>query len=439
MVSFTLDHLLSFFTAAVTTFPDGRTGKNSHYQLLDAALGALSVFVTQSPSFLAHQKRMQSSHGRNNAISVFGMATLPSDNHVRNLLDGVAPAYLAGVFGDCFAMLEESGALKQYQVLDGRLLVALDGTWYTSSETIHCNTCQTQRQQDGTILYYHSMVTPVVVAPGNPTVVPLTPEHITPQDGHDKQDCERSAAKRWFVKAKPVYGSKPLTIVGDDLYSCQPIIEKILDCRWQYILVCKPDSHPGLTEWVNLLEDGKDRHTVTIKRQQAHHTETVVYQYAKHVPLRDSADCLWVNWFSVSITRDDTGKRIYHNSFITSYDVTRDTLADLVTAGRARWKVENESNNTLKTKGYQLEHNYGHGHKHLATLLASMTLLALLFHNLFAIGTALYREVKQLVGSRREFFNHIRALLIYRYHDSWEALLGFMRTELLRGRSDVPG
>lgn len=439
MVSFTLDHLLQFFTSAVTTFPDARTGKNTHYRMLDAALGAFAVFFTQSPSFLAHQQRMQYVHGRNNAHSVFGMATLPSDNQIRNMLDAVTPSCLDGAFRDCFVMLEESGALTQYQVLDGQLLVALDGTWYTSSETIHCNNCQTQQQQDGTTVYYHSMVTPVVVAPGNPTVVPLLPEHITPQDGHGKQDCERQAAKRWLDKAKPIYGNHPLTIIGDDLYSCQSIVAKIKDGGWQYILVCKPDSHQNLTAWVDLLAEGKDRHTVTVKRQQSNHTQTVVYQYANHVPLRESADCLWVNWFSVTITNDDTGRQVYQNSFITGYEITEYTVAELATCGRTRWKVENESNNTLKTKGYHLEHNYGHGQKHLAALLASMTLVALLFHNLFAIGSELYREVRQLVGSRLEFFNHIRALLIYGYHTSWEALLGFMRTELLRGQVRTPG
>ena len=439
MVSFTLDHLLSFFTRAVATFPDGRTGKNTQYRMLDAALGAFAVFLTQSPSFLAHQQRMQSIHGRNNAKSIFGMATLPSDNQIRNILDGVTPACLNGVFMDCFAMLAESGALSQYHVLDDRFLVALDGTWYTSSQTIRCNQCQTQQQKDETMLYYHSMVTPVVVAPGNPAVIPLLPEYITPQDGHDKQDCERVAAKRWLAKAKPIYGNQPFTIIGDDLYSCQPIVAKIIDAGWQYILVCKPDSHPNLTAWVDLLTEGKDRHTIPVQRSAGSHTETVVYQYANHVPLRDSDDCLWVNWFSVTVTRDDTGRRIYQNSFMTGNEVTEHTVADLVTAGRTRWKVENESNNTLKTKGYELEHNYGHGEKHLTALLASMTLLALLFHNLFAISSTLYQQVRQLIGSRREFFNHIRALLIYRYHKSWEALLGFMRTELLRGRIQAPG
>ncbi len=43
--------------------------------------------------------------------------------------------------------------------------------------------------------------------------------------------------------------------------------------------------------------------------------------------------------------------------------------------GRGRWKIENETFNTLKNQGYQLEHNYGHGQKHLATVFGLLMML----------------------------------------------------------------
>ena len=48
----------------------------------------------------------------------------------------------------------------------------------------------------------------------------------------------------------------------------------------------------------------------------------------------------------------------------------------LMWGGRARWKIENETFNTLKNQGYHFEHNYGHGYQHLSVVLAMLMLLA---------------------------------------------------------------
>jgi hypothetical protein len=40
----------------------------------------------------------------------------------------------------------------------------------------------------------------------------------------------------------------------------------------------------------------------------------------------------------------------------------------LTCGGRARWKIENETFNTLKNQGYQFEHNFGHGKQNLSCI-----------------------------------------------------------------------
>lgn len=74
--------LMSYLEEAVSEFPDLRTGSNTRYEMRDAALAAFSVFFTQSPSFLAHQRSMQLSKGRNNAGTIFGVNDIPTDNHI---------------------------------------------------------------------------------------------------------------------------------------------------------------------------------------------------------------------------------------------------------------------------------------------------------------------------------------------------------------------
>lgn len=109
-------------------FTDQRTGKNSRYEMRDAAMSAFSVFFTQSPSFLAHQRDMKLRKGRSNAEGLFGLSKIPSDNQIRNLLDGVNPQVLSKVYRYIFVELERSKIFEGYRSFARQLLVAMDGT-----------------------------------------------------------------------------------------------------------------------------------------------------------------------------------------------------------------------------------------------------------------------------------------------------------------------
>ena len=185
------DNLVTKFHKQLEQLPDQRTGKNISYSIKDAALGAFSVFFTQSPSFLAHQRAMETSKGRSNGGSLFQIEKIPCDNQIRSLLDPITPDHLYPLFAEILSGLEQMGQLEQFEVLNGQLLVSMDGTTYFSSKAIHCPNCQHRTTSKGeTTSYYHSAITPVIVAPGRSQVISLVPEYIVPQDGHDKQDCE---------------------------------------------------------------------------------------------------------------------------------------------------------------------------------------------------------------------------------------------------------
>ena len=87
-------NFLQALRTTIATFPDTRKGKNKHYTLLDAALGAFAVFFTQSPSFLAYQRDLTARQGQSNAHTLFGLTEIPSDNQIRALLDPVPPERL---------------------------------------------------------------------------------------------------------------------------------------------------------------------------------------------------------------------------------------------------------------------------------------------------------------------------------------------------------
>ena len=401
--------------------PDKRTGTNCRYRVADAALSAFSVFFTQNPSFLSYQRKMAGNRGRSNAQSLFGVHQIPSDNHIRNLLDPVSPACLASIFDEILHVLEHEGQLSSFRSLAGHFLLAFDGTEYFSSQKIHCAQCSTRTLSSGKTHYFHTVVTPVIVCPGRSQVIPLMPEFVRPQDGHEKQDCETAAAKRWLAQYGERYGALGVTALGDDLYCHQPSCELLLSKGMNFILVCRPESHTTLYEHL----EGIELPTVVRQKWTGKVSETHTYRYLNQVPLKDGDDALRVNWCELTVTHPD-GKVIYNNAFATLHHLSDETVEEVVAAGRTRWKVENENNNTLKTKGYHLEHNFGHGKHYLSSLLATLNILAMLFHTLLEMLDEKYRMLRAHLPTRKTFFDDLRALTRYMYFESWEHLLSFM-------------
>jgi len=413
--------VVGYFRQVLALLPDKRTGKNRRYKMEDAGLSAFSVFFTQTASFLAYQRAMHANKGKSNAQSLFGVHQIPSDNQIRTLLDGVAPECLYPVFEQVISVLEAGGQLEGFRSIADTILIALDGTEYFSSTQIHCCNCSMRERNDGKTHYFHSVVTPVVVCPGVSKVLPLEPEFVVPQDGHDKQDCENAAAKRWLARYGKRYSRWGATILGDDLYCHEPLARQLLAQQFNFILVCRPGSHKTLYEHL----EGIELPTLVKKRWTGKLEETITYRYLNGVPLTDSDKALLVNWCEVSITRPDI-QVTYKNAFATNFPITDETAAELVRAGRARWKVENENNNTLKTKGYNLEHNFGHGQQHLASVLVTLNILSLLFHTLLELLDKKYQLLRAQLATRKTFFDDLRALTRYMYFDSWDHLLSFM-------------
>ncbi len=425
-----IPELLSMLTAELDDLPDERKqGNNTKYKVEEALKSAFSVFFMQSRSFLDHQRLMKSQKGRDNAVSLFELENIPCDNQIRTLLDLVPAATVFGVFRSVYKGLSKTGNLKSYQCFQGEFLLTLDGTEYFSSKKIHCSHCCHRHHKNGSTTYYHAAVTPVLVATGKPEVISLEPEFITPQDGHDKQDCENAAAKRWIAAHPRNPQDPPVTLLGDDLYCNQPICETTLKHGYHFIFVCKQTSHPELYDWVDYLERVGEVQTLTKFERRGGKRLSYHYRFGNKIPLRATQPALLVNWCEVTVTEPNNQKILYHNAFATCHQIDEQNVAELIIAGRARWKVENEGNNVLKTKGYHLEHNFGHGQNHLAELLFCLNLLAYLFHTTLDLVHITYGAVRKMLVTRQTFFNDVRALTRYLWFESWQALFEFMLKE----------
>src|SRR5580704_14425292 len=281
-----LGSLVAQLRAVCATFPDTRKGRGGNIAVADFGLSAFALFFMQSASFLAFQRALEKGQGRSNCESLFGIGTIPSDNYIRDMLDGVDPALLQPCFERMEQLLAAPPLRASFARLDDRILIAWDGTEYFCSQKLGCPHCLTRKRANGKVESYHTLLAATAVAPGHAKVVALFPEFIAPQDGAEKQDCERNAAKRWHSShadrlrpLRPVY-------LGDDLFACQPIVTMLADAGDDFIFTCKETSHKALYDFIDGAEP--ERHVETIRKGKA--VETRRYRWITAVPLRDGKD-----------------------------------------------------------------------------------------------------------------------------------------------------
>lgn len=423
------DQLIGVLRDSIKQFPEPRTGNNKHYSLEDISLASFSVFFTQSPSFLAFQTAMKESQRTSNCSTLFGMNEIPTDVHIRNILDSVDVTYLQPVFDSILERLNDSGLLDGFRSFGNDLLLVIDGTQYFSSKTIHCDSCLKKHHKNGKITYHHNLLTAALVTPESRKALVIAPEFISGNDGNKKQDCELTAAARWLERMGERLSPLGVTIAGDDMFCNQPFIQRLIDADLNYLFVCKPDSHKYLYEWLTIAEHENDMQEHVVTHWTGREHETTRYRFTNRVPLRDTEDALYANWAEVTVT-DKDGKQKYHNTFVTNHILEADNIESFIKTARARWKIENETNNTLKTKGYHLEHNFGHGSHHLSETLASLNILAFLFHTILELVDERYSLIRKTLPRRDRFFQDIQALTTYFCFENWVHLLKTMLTGL---------
>ena len=413
-----LPSLLSGLKAVCASFPDPRKGRGGNIAMADFGLSAFAMFFMQSASFLSFQRLLEKGEGRSNCQSLFGIEKIPSDNYIRDMLDETDPVLLGPCFERLETLLAEPPMRQAFARLGGRTLVAWDGTEFFCSQKLGCPHCLRRKRSNGKIESYHCMLSATVVAPGHSRVVPLMPEFIAPQDGAEKQDCERNAVKRWFDKhherlapLRPVY-------LGDDLFACQSIAKMVTDKGSDFVFTAKQSSHKALYDFIDGAE--LERHEEKIRKRNTR--ETFRYRWLQAVPLRDGKDAMAVNWIAFEIV-DAKGRVKYSMAWVTSLPVSKDNVAEIVACGRARWKIENESFNVMKNHGYELEHNFGHGQKFLAMTLAALNLLAFAWHTVLELLDPPWQAARQAAAKRTSFFAHILTLTAYVVFPSWPILL----------------
>jgi hypothetical protein len=392
-------------------------------------MSGFAPFFMQDGSFLAFQRKLEEAQHRSNCQTLFGMEKIPTDNHIRSMLDEIDPALLAPIFMDTFRRLEAGRALPKFQALGGRLMFAFDGTQYFGSTQINCPRCLSKThnkgKEDEWTEHYHTMLCATLVGQGHNLSVPLMPEFIANEGDvsqpKSKQDCEINATKRWMTKYGTTFVAHRPIALADALSACQPLLQCFKDYGWGFIVTAKPTDLKTLYDFIQgcELNTFSQIKTVGVRKPVK---EQHAYRWIENVPIREGKDALLVNWVEHTVRRPSKKPVVY--AVVTDLPVSsaKDAIA-IIAAGRTRWRIENEGFNILKNHGYELEHNWGHGKRFCAMMLASLNLIALSFHTGADLLCSLWTKARAACSVRYNFFNHLRALTALFLCPSWNALL----------------
>ena len=407
------DALFRLVRSSFANITDAR-GEEVEMPLTDALRSAFAMFSLKLPSLLAFDKQRI----EGNLETIYGIPRAPCDTRMRERLDPVSPESLRPSFTSVFRQLQRGKALEDMVFLDGHYLVALDGTGSFSSPTIHCASCLQKVHRNGSITYYHQMLGAALIHPDFREVIPLMPEPIIKQDGTEKNDCERNAAKRFIAKLRQDHPHLKFIITEDSLSSNAPHIETLHDHGCHYILGVKEGDHAYLFKQVQAAEeagrvtsyDRHDRAAGVVHR----------FRFVNDMPRNESRSDVRVNFIEYWEVSPD---KVQHFSWVTDFRVNKANVYKLMRGGRARWKIENETFNTLKNQGYNFDHNYGHGEQNLSVVLAVLMMLAFLVDQTQQLCCALFRAVWEKLGSKRLLWERMRALFFGYALESMRQLL----------------
>jgi hypothetical protein len=405
---------------------DGKEKHRDSSSTSDCLMSALAMFSLKMPSLLHFNNHRNDEIINHNLKVLYGIQNPPSDTYMRERLDPINPQQFRLVFKSLFRLIQRGKILENYVFMNGRYLMPIDGTGVFSSHAVHCKNCCEKRHKDGSITYHHQILAAVIVHPDHKEVFPFCPEPIIKQDGNHKNDCETNACNRLFSDFKREHPHFKVIVTGDAIHSTGPRIRQLKEDDMEFILGVKPGSHESLFNWVNELP------------MQTH--ETVVegipysFKWINLVPLNDAHHDLLVNFLDCVIDDPKSGKK--HFSWITNISINVKNVYQIARGGRAKWKIENETFNTLKTQGYNFEHNYGHGNENLSTVLTFLMMLAFFIDQIQQRACGMFQAALKKMKQRKALWEKIRGLFSEYFIDDWGDLFYTISTG--HGRAKLP-
>lgn len=426
-----IQKLLDLVFEKVQEIPDPRSqnGRSGDITLVDILMYALAVFHQKNSSLLScDDKRLQPTV-QSNAKDLYHIEHIPCDSYLRAVIDRIPTEQLRPLFTTIFAYCQRRGWVKRFQYFKEGYLAPIDATQTFASKKISCQNCCTKNADDPDkpTTYYHQLSAICLVKPGAKTVLPLMPEPITQQVNASKNDCEVRALERILKDLAREHYHLKLILNFDDLYSKGPTLKLVQSYGHHFIAVAKDSDHAALVEAIDDEDrEGKVRRFTYTDRQGHRHW----FRFVNGVPLNKSHPDLLVNYLEY-VETDSDGCQIYHNCWVTSLTLHNYLYCmKVMRGGRAKWSIENETFNTLKNLGYNLEHNYGHGEENLASNFVCLMFLAFLIDQIVELVDPLFNEALQANKRKKTLWEKQRNFFEIFVISSWVI---FMEGLILQG------
>jgi hypothetical protein len=377
--------------------------ENFTYKLTDVLKSGFALYSLKSPSLFSFRKRSEAENS--NLKEVYGIEKVPSDNGLRKILDGVSPEKIRKGFDQLFKRLKKIEVIKGFRFYGEHIIVSIDGAEHFCSKKVSCPHCMQRKHRDGSHSFYHSMLSAAIVHPDKTEVFILDNEPIVKQDGKEKNDCEQNAAKRILSNLKALYGKEPMVFVFDALYACCPTVEQLMECpTWKYIINIKPAGNKSL---FRQFED-EDRQGRVKWHTMDDRAGKLRFGFANGLALNDSSAHVRVNMLYCEWT--DPKGETKKFTWCTNIKLTKANVFKVMRMGRSRWKIENETFNTLKNQGYHFDHNFGHGENNLCTNLAFLMMLAFCVDQIQQHCCRYFKAVLQDLKTRAKLWESLRAV-----------------------------
>jgi hypothetical protein len=264
-----------------------------------------------------------------------------------------------------------------------------------------------KHHRNGEVTCHHQLLGAALVCPGHKEVIPLMPEPILKQDGETKNDCERNALKRFLPKFRQDHPHLRVIATLDALYANAPVIRDLRHALMPWIIRVKPEGNAFLFQQVRqLAEQGLTEEFEGLGSDGVYRR----YRLAWNVPLNESNPDLCVDFLDVWEPGSQNPEQ--SDTFILDpvLGLRHERAERLMRGGLARWKIENETFNTLKNQGYHLEHNYGHGYQHLSVVLVMLMMLAFLVDQTQQLCCPQFAAVWEKCISKRALWERLREI-----------------------------
>ena len=431
-----IDQLIAVLRESFQKVKDPRTGV-TQISLDDFLMSSYAVFSLKYPSLFRFEKEFYSGVDQN-VRALFDIAHLPSDTHLRDVMDLVNPKHMRKIFTSLFAEIQKTKVLQNYEYITisgkGYYLVSIDGTGYFSSEKVYCDQCMKYHEDEEDprpLRFGHNVLAASLVHPDQREVFSFCPEPIQVQDGKTKNDCEINAFKRFIVDFRREHSKLNVIFILDALYACKPVIDLLKEHKIPFIINVKYNKSLLMSQYReekskgftgSFVEEAEFGEKIKKKRE-------LVHRFSNQLRLSQDKDGPQVNFIELDETlswTDKDGKN--HRSkktftWVTDIWITNENVALLAKGGRARWKIENETFNTLKNQGYYLEHNYGHGQKNLSINMVNMMFTAFLIDQIQQACCQKFRKAFEKHEWRPSYFwNDVTVIIKSWIIGSWDDL-----------------